>query len=77
VRAARLDHRALDQGQHPLRMVAEHLAGRGEPDRALGAVDEEEAELFLQSLDLAAQRGLSDAQPACGAPFPSAATASK
>ena len=52
----------VDLGQNMLRALKQPLTRRGQPHAALDAVEQQEAELLLQELDLPRQRRLRDAQ---------------
>ena len=58
-----LGRRRVDLGERAAGARDEQLAGRGERDVPRRAVDERDADLVLEPLDLLRERGLSDAQP--------------
>ncbi|MDF3608220.1 hypothetical protein PE067_19980 [Paracoccus sp. DMF-8] len=64
--AGRLFH-LIDAPQHLQRLFIEQPPRIGQPDRAGLALDQGDAQLLLQQLDLAAQRRLCDVQDLCRA----------
>jgi hypothetical protein len=65
--AARGQGRAFGQAQDATGLQQEGAAGRGQPHRTAGAVQQGDPEDALQQLDLTAQRWLGHVQPLGGA----------